>query len=947
MKSIKKVFVKIFGKARWFLLALLICVIGFIVTLNCKKSIYMDGIFPSSGETAECIEEMSINSSGEIMVDDYNYGNETLIYMDQSTGESYSLLNDQLVTTLKIPDCKNVFSLGDYAYGDDGYLYIHIKIWNEDFEWIESERIIKVTKEFKYVDTLCTIEPEEGTMTRLSRVRNIDYFDGYLYLAAVYDDKAVEYKIETSSGAVQVSGEFRNSECCQEGVFISNVLADDGTFLFSTSDSQYYLAGFNEPFGEATFDNNIDPEAEDHYYFCKFRIDKDAIYFYDLWKQKIFKLEDGEFTPVFSVGDYYDLADIDPDAPDMYDLVDFDIYKGKLIIASRNALFLEGESGFEKRSVDIDISALDQVNAWCNVLSVVGFFVCLVGLTINIIIRKKRLMTKMLSVLIPACVIISLFAFYGIYEKSEKINMEETKRELSAVAELTAISFDEFDFSGMDMNSAQTSDKCMQLKTKLDKLTSDNTADWTALYSYAVFRIDGNGQGRCLANSDDVYTPNDFNVVLGDAVKFEDFINSDERLMQEETLTNFIFGKDTHSDGMTCFAKIYDPDGNVAAYLKVKTDAYDFEMRRADMAMSIFTSIMQMLGVIILVIILLTFRVSHTIKKATKTVSKIADGDLTARTTYHSNDELGEICGQVNQMGESLQTMFDEKDQTEKFYYKFVPEKFKEYLGKERFTDLQLGDADSRELTVLFCDIRGFSINSEIMTAKENFEFVNAIYGKAGPIVREYGGFIDKYIGDAIMALFENADDAVACGIKLYKEIVLNDELAKQLNVSDIKIGVGVHSGLARIGIVGESERLAGTVISDTVNLSSRLESLTKQYKTAMIITKDTVDRMTDPDALDLRYLGIINAAGVNEAKPIFEVLDCLTDDQKGVRDENKVELREAMRLFHLGRREEALEKLKSIKADGRSDEVVDMYIDYIDNLSDDDKSNIIRFDKK
>ena len=197
------------------------------------------------------------------------------------------------------------------------------------------------------------------------------------------------------------------------------------------------------------------------------------------------------------------------------------------------------------------------------------------------------------------------------------------------------------------------------------------------------------------------------------------------------------------------------------------------------------------------------------------------------------------------------------------------------------------------------------------------------------------------------MALFENADDAVACGIKLYKEIVLNDELAKQLNVSDIKIGVGVHSGLARIGIVGESERLAGTVISDTVNLSSRLESLTKQYKTAMIITKDTVDRMTDPDALDLRYLGIINAAGVNEAKPIFEVLDCLTDDQKGVRDENKVELREAMRLFHLGRREEALEKLKSIKADGRSDEVVDMYIDYISNLSDDDKSNIVRFDKK
>jgi class 3 adenylate cyclase len=339
--------------------------------------------------------------------------------------------------------------------------------------------------------------------------------------------------------------------------------------------------------------------------------------------------------------------------------------------------------------------------------------------------------------------------------------------------------------------------------------------------------------------------------------------------------------------------------------------------------------------------------ITGVIKKATKTVKRIADGDLSARINYKSNDELGEICNEVNDMAINLEKSFEEKDRTEKFYYKFVPEKFREYLGKENFTDLSLGDASSRELTVLFCDIRSFSINSEIMTAKENFAFVNTIYGKAGPIIREHNGFVDKYIGDAVMALFEKPDDAVKCGADLYRAIVLDPETAKELKVSDINIGIGIHTGMAMIGIVGESERLSGTVISDTVNLSSRLESLTKQYKTAMLVSKDTVDRLASPEDLNLRYLGMIQVAGVNEVKGVYEVLDCLKDEDKTVRSDNSIEFREAMRLFQLGRREDAVIELEKLVSENRADHVVEMYLNYIKSLSPDDKGNIFRFVRK
>ena len=234
-----------------------------------------------------------------------------------------------------------------------------------------------------------------------------------------------------------------------------------------------------------------------------------------------------------------------------------------------------------------------------------------------------------------------------------------------------------------------------------------------------------------------------------------------------------------------------------------------------------------------------------------------------------------------------------------------------------------------------------------MMTAKENFAFVNVIYGKMGPIIRENNGFVDKYIGDAVMALFENADDAVKCGIELYRAVVLDSETSKELGVSDINIGIGIHTGMAMIGIVGESERLAGTVISETVNLSSRIESLTKQYKTAMLISKDTVDRMTDPDALDMRYLGMVQVAGVNEVKAIYEVLDCLPDDEKEKRSQSSEEFKEAIRLFLLGRRSDAASALQSIEKAGKNDYVTDKYLEYISEMSDDDKSNVFRFVRK
>ena len=104
---------------------------------------------------------------------------------------------------------------------------------------------------------------------------------------------------------------------------------------------------------------------------------------------------------------------------------------------------------------------------------------------------------------------------------------------------------------------------------------------------------------------------------------------------------------------------------------------------------------------------------------------------------------------------------------------------------------------------------------------------------------------------------------------------------------------------------------------------------------------------MADPDALDLRYLGIVQVAGVNEVKSVYEVLDCLPEEERAKRHENSALLREAVRLFHLGRRDETVGMLRGISLLGKSDHVTEMYLDYIQGMSAEDKGNVFRFVRK
>ncbi|MBD3308633.1 AAA family ATPase, partial [candidate division KSB3 bacterium] len=157
----------------------------------------------------------------------------------------------------------------------------------------------------------------------------------------------------------------------------------------------------------------------------------------------------------------------------------------------------------------------------------------------------------------------------------------------------------------------------------------------------------------------------------------------------------------------------------------------------------------------------------------------------------------------------------DEQIELTNAYSRFVPREFLRLLEKKSIIDVQLGDHVEKEITVMFADIRGFTHLSEQLTPQENFNFINSYLSQMNQIIREHQGVIDKYIGDAIMALFPtSADDAVKCAIAMLEKLKRYNQGRKRAGYRPIQIGIGLNTGLLMLGTIGDQHRMEGTVIS-------------------------------------------------------------------------------------------------------------------------------------
>mgnify|MGYP002783699824 FL=1 len=268
-------------------------------------------------------------------------------------------------------------------------------------------------------------------------------------------------------------------------------------------------------------------------------------------------------------------------------------------------------------------------------------------------------------------------------------------------------------------------------------------------------------------------------------------------------------------------------------------------------------------------------------------------------------------------------------------YSRFVPNDYLRFLRKKSITDVQLGDHVSKVMAVMFSDIRSFTTLSESMTPKENFAFVNAYLKRVSPEIRNNHGLIVKFLGDGMMAVFpDGADDALAAGVAMFKAVELYNQERQQDGRSPINVGIGVHVGHMMLGMVGEENRMQGDAFSDNVNLTARLEGLTKFYGVSLLMSDQAFEHLSHPEHYQIRFLDRAIVKGRNEPIAVYEILDAESDVVRSLKLQTQPDFEQGLESYRTGSLTSAAAHFEKVLAVNPDDKTAKLYLDRVEILT-------------
>lgn len=231
------------------------------------------------------------------------------------------------------------------------------------------------------------------------------------------------------------------------------------------------------------------------------------------------------------------------------------------------------------------------------------------------------------------------------------------------------------------------------------------------------------------------------------------------------------------------------------------------------------------------------------LKELSDEAGKISEGDYDSRAVICSNDEMGILGDTFNSMAVSLK----EKEAMRDAFGKAVAPQVRDYLMDKNGS---LG-GEIREVTIMFCDIRGFTSLSENMSADKIVTMLNEYFTAMEKCIARHNGVINKYIGDAVMAIFgapvadENqASDAFLAALEMRAVLIELNESFEKEGLPHLAFGIGIHTGNVLAGNIGAARRMEYTVIGDAVNTASRIEGLCKEYKKDLLISESAAAKI-------------------------------------------------------------------------------------------------------
>jgi len=240
----------------------------------------------------------------------------------------------------------------------------------------------------------------------------------------------------------------------------------------------------------------------------------------------------------------------------------------------------------------------------------------------------------------------------------------------------------------------------------------------------------------------------------------------------------------------------------------------------------------------------------------------------------------------------------------------FVPPAYLRRIAAQGLRSIRLGEADQQWVTVLSCDVRGFTALSERVNPSELIALINHLFERITRVVDWRRGVIDKFLGDMILCIFEGDDSAqraVACGVDILTVVKSINTDKNRPTDQAIQIGIGLHTGPVILGTIGSPKRMDSTVLGLTVNLAKRLEELTRPLGIDMLISDQVANQLPNGHGHRFRKLGEVSVKGSSVPIGAIEVYDQDQPEVRHLKDQIEPIMSEGIELFKAGRLDDAM----------------------------------------
>lgn len=345
------------------------------------------------------------------------------------------------------------------------------------------------------------------------------------------------------------------------------------------------------------------------------------------------------------------------------------------------------------------------------------------------------------------------------------------------------------------------------------------------------------------------------------------------------------------------------------------------------------------------------------------TIPLVREGELigTIHCGHLSNNYFtGKITHEIDQittpativLGNSLRysVVEERRGKIRSIFTKFVPEEvITDLLSQSESTEMAVGE--KRTVAILFSDIRSFTVISEHNSAEVIVSFLNTYLERMVRIIRRHGGYVDKFIGDAILAIFgapvsyeDNAARAVRAAQEMAAGVTEIDVEGIVLPPGGFATGIGVHEGTVIVGNIGSQDKFDYTVIGDNVNLASRLEGLTKHYHASVLLSDVVHDRILDE--VGTREVDTVRVKGKETPTTLYTPVEAGTID-----DESAQNYKKGLSMYKLGNWTTATDYFQRVSTAYPKDFLAQMYIqrcsEFAKNPPDPDWGGAITLDFK